>query len=161
MIMDGQRMTTLIDLGAQVSGISFQFCEDLTLQIQPLGRLLKLEGTGGSAIPYLRYVEVNLQIPGIKNYKEANAMSPVAYYSGANCDLWRVTSGVLVGTHLSMQLEHSLCQNPCKNIVWPGHACQPSTTSSPSDSEVREVLWQHPKRVDLGGPGPPCPREIA
>ena len=53
-IMDGQRMTALIDLGAQVSSISSWFCEHLTLQIQPLGRLLELEGTGGSAIPYLR-----------------------------------------------------------------------------------------------------------
>ena len=66
-MVNGQKMTTLIDLGAQVSSISSQFCEDLTLHIQPLGRLLKLEGTWGSAIPYLRYIEVNLQIPGIMN----------------------------------------------------------------------------------------------
>ena len=68
--MDGQKVITLIDSGAQVLSISSQFCEDLTLQIQPLGRLLKLEGTWGSAISYLRYVEVNLQIPGIKNYNK-------------------------------------------------------------------------------------------
>ena len=30
----------------------------------------ELEGTGGSAISYLRYVEVNLRIQGIKNYNE-------------------------------------------------------------------------------------------
>ena len=69
-IVDGQGMTALIDLGAQVSSISSQFCEDLALQIQPLGQLLELEGTGGSAIPYLRFLEVNLQIPGINNYNE-------------------------------------------------------------------------------------------
>ena len=69
-IMDGQRVTMLIDTGAQVLSISSQFCEDLTLQIQPLGRLLELEGTGGSAIPYLGYIKVNLQIPGIKNNNE-------------------------------------------------------------------------------------------
>ena len=40
------------------------------MQTQLLGRLLELEGTWGSAIPYLRYIEVNLQIPGIKNYNE-------------------------------------------------------------------------------------------
>ena len=70
MIMDGQRMTTLIDSGAQVSSISYQFCEDLALQIQPLGQLLELEGTGDSAIPYLGFMEVNLQILGIKNDHE-------------------------------------------------------------------------------------------
>ena len=63
-------MTTLIDSDAKVSSISFHFCEDLTLQIQPLGRLLELEGTGGSAIPHLGYVDVNLQILGVKNYNE-------------------------------------------------------------------------------------------
>ena len=55
-----------MDLGAQVSNISAQLCEELGLEIQPLGRLLELEGTGGAAIPYLRFVEVNLQIPGIR-----------------------------------------------------------------------------------------------
>ena len=69
-ITDGQKVTTLIDLGAQVLSISSPCCADLTQQIQPLGRLLELEGTGGSAIPYLGYVEVNLQIPRIKNYNE-------------------------------------------------------------------------------------------
>ena len=63
-------MTTLIDSGTQVSGISSQFCKDLALQIQSLGQLLELEGTGGSTIPYLRFMEVNLQILGIKNYNE-------------------------------------------------------------------------------------------
>ena len=69
-IVDEQRMTSLIDMGAQVSSISSQFCKDLVLQIQPLGQLLELEGTEGATIPYLRFMEVNLQIPGIKNYNE-------------------------------------------------------------------------------------------
>ena len=69
-IVDGQERTTLIDLGAQVSSVSSQFWRDLALQIQLLGWLLELEGTGASVIPYLGFVEVNLQIPGIKNYNE-------------------------------------------------------------------------------------------
>ena len=69
-IIDRQEVTTLIDSGGQVSSISAQFCKELTLQIKPLGWLLELEGTGGAAIPYLRFVEVNLQIPGIRNYNE-------------------------------------------------------------------------------------------
>ena len=70
MIVDGQEMSTLDNSGAQVSSVSSQFCEDLALQIQPLGQLLELEGTGGAAIPYLGFIEVNFQIPGIKNYNE-------------------------------------------------------------------------------------------
>ena len=63
-VVDGWEVTALIDLGAQVSNM------DLDLEIQPLGRLLELEGTGGAAIPYLRSVEVNLQIPEIRDYNE-------------------------------------------------------------------------------------------
>ena len=70
MIVDGQGMTKLIDSGAQVSSINSQFCEDLALQIQPLGWLLELEGTGGSAVLYLGFMDVNLQISGIRNYNE-------------------------------------------------------------------------------------------
>ena len=69
-IVDGCEVAALVDLGAQVLTISAQLCEELGLKIQPLGQLLELEGTGGAAIPYLRFVEVNLQIPGIRRYNE-------------------------------------------------------------------------------------------
>ena len=69
-IIDRQEVAALIDSGPQVLSISAQLCEDLTIQIQPLGHLLELEGMGGAAIPYLGYVEVNLQIPGIKVYNK-------------------------------------------------------------------------------------------
>ena len=63
-------MTAFIDSGAQVSGISTGICKCMTLKVHPLGRWLELEDTRGSAIPYLGYVEINLQIPGIKGYNE-------------------------------------------------------------------------------------------
>ena len=69
-VIDGYKVTALIDLGAQVSNISVQLCKDLDLKIQPLGWLLELEGTGGAAIPYLRFVDINLQILGIRGYNE-------------------------------------------------------------------------------------------
>ena len=68
--MDGCEVAALVDLGAQVSNISAQLCEELGLKIQPLGQLLELEGTGDAAIPYLGFVEVNLQILGIRSYNE-------------------------------------------------------------------------------------------
>ena len=70
MIIDGQEVTALINLSAQVLSISAQCCKELTLQIQPLGQLLELEGMGGAAIPYLRFVEVNLQMLRIRKYNE-------------------------------------------------------------------------------------------
>ena len=69
-IVDRQNVTVLINSWAQVSSVSSRFCEQMTLKVHPLDRLLELEGTGGSAIPYLGYAEVNLQIPGIRGYNE-------------------------------------------------------------------------------------------
>ena len=68
--MDGCEVTALVDLGTQVLNISARLCEELGLEIQPLGQLLELEGTGGAVIPYLGFMEVNLQIPGIRRYNE-------------------------------------------------------------------------------------------
>ena len=69
-VVDGCKVTALVDLGAQVLNISARLCKELGLKIQPLGQLLELEGTGGAAIPYLGFVEVNLQILGIRRYNE-------------------------------------------------------------------------------------------
>ena len=86
-VVDGHEVTALVDLGAQVSNISAQLCKDLGLKIQPLGQLLELEGTGGAAIPYLRFVEVNLQILGIRGYNEdvlLLAIPTTAYAEGSS-----------------------------------------------------------------------------
>ena len=69
-IIDGQETIVLIDSSALVSSGSSQFCEELALEIQPLHQLLELEGTGGATIPYLGFMEVNFQIPGIQCYNE-------------------------------------------------------------------------------------------
>ena len=50
--------------------MSSRFCEHKILKVHPLGRMLELEGTRDSAIPYLGYIEVNLQVLGIKGYNE-------------------------------------------------------------------------------------------
>ena len=69
-IVDGQKVTKLINSGTQVSSVSSGFCEQMALMFHPLDQLLELKGTRGSGIPYLVYVEVNLQIPGIWGYNE-------------------------------------------------------------------------------------------
>ena len=63
-------MTVLITLEAQVSSESSGFCEWIALKVNPLDRLLKLDGTGGSAILYFGYEGVNPQILGIRGYNE-------------------------------------------------------------------------------------------
>ena len=47
-------------MAAQFSSVSSGFCEQMTLEIYPLGWLLELRGMDMAAIPYLGYVEVNL-----------------------------------------------------------------------------------------------------
>ena len=69
-IVDGQKVAALINLGVQVSSVSSGFCKWMALRVHPLDRMLELEGTGGLAIPYLGCVEVSLEIPGIRGYNE-------------------------------------------------------------------------------------------
>ena len=69
-LIDGQETMALIVSSAQVPSVSSHFCKELALEIQSLGQLLELEGTGGSTIPYLGFVQVNLQISGIQCYNE-------------------------------------------------------------------------------------------
>ena len=71
--MDGCEVAALVDLGAQVLNISAQLCEELGLKIQPLGRLLELEGTRDAAIPYLRFVEVSPPNSGDKKVQQGCA----------------------------------------------------------------------------------------
>ena len=155
-ILDGQRVTTLIDLGVKVSSISFQFCEDLTLQIRTLGRVLELEGTGGSAIPYLGYVEVNLQIPGIKNYNEDIFLlvMPTMTYSekilvtvGSNIidqAMKEITKGELAKVTMTWKQAHF-------GAVMSGSLQLPHTGSNRTGAE-KEVIHS-PKGQHCGGEG--------
>ena len=42
----------------------------------------------------------------------AKTRPPVGYISGADCNLWRITSRILSGTHLFAKLKCSFLQNP-------------------------------------------------
>ena len=68
--MQKQKVIVLINSEAQVSSVNVGFCKWMALKVHSLDRLLELDGTGGSAIPFLGYIEVNLQITGIRAYNE-------------------------------------------------------------------------------------------
>ena len=113
-VVDDHEVTALVDLGAQVSNISAQLCKDLGLKIQPLGWLLELEGTGGAAIPYLRFVEVNLQILGIRGYNEdvlLLAIPTTAYAEGVPV----VVSSKIIDRALSCMTAGELA---CATATW-------------------------------------------
>ena len=69
-ILEDKPLTALIDSGASVTTITEDCCQDLGLQIKPLGDLLHVEGTSGYTVPYKGYVEANLQIPKVDQYNE-------------------------------------------------------------------------------------------
>ena len=65
--------------------------------------------------------------------------SPVVCRSGADSNLWRVTSVVLQMTYLSAQLEHPYHDNSHKVCGWTGYPCQPSPTGSPPNQDFQRV----------------------
>ena len=60
-------VTGLIDTKAQVSTITWDFCEGHGYNIHPVKQMLHLEGTWGFTIPYLGYVESTVRFPPIKD----------------------------------------------------------------------------------------------
>ena len=60
----------LLDSGAQMLTITISQAKKMGFKMQNLENMLDIEGGGGIAIPYIGYVEAQLQIPEIKNYKE-------------------------------------------------------------------------------------------
>ena len=69
-IVNEVQATALVDFGAQISAISMAFAKCHELLIWLLQQLLGFEGFGGVAIPYIRYTQVRLQIPGIQGYEK-------------------------------------------------------------------------------------------
>ena len=67
-ILNNLEVTTLYDAGAQISIISEELCDLMHLEVNPLGDLLSVKGTGWSVVPYIGFVEANLKIPGVQKF---------------------------------------------------------------------------------------------
>ena len=61
--INGQPVTALLDTGSQVTHISHDHCVANGIEINPLAKLVKIEGTGGDSIEYLGYAEASLSLP--------------------------------------------------------------------------------------------------
>ena len=152
-------MTALIDSGAQLSSICSGFCELLTLEVHPLGRQLELEGTGGSAIPYLGYIEVNLQIPGIKGYNEDILLLVILTMNYYEKVLVLVRSKIIdwvIGMMTKWELMRALAtwKQVHFGAVMSG-AIQLPHTDSKEDGEVGKGL-PSPQALTLQHPGGPA-----
>ena len=68
--IDGKISKALIDSGAMISMMSKGYCNEYGYEIQPLDQLVPIEGSGGADVPYLGYVEIRMQIPGISSFDQ-------------------------------------------------------------------------------------------
>ena len=62
-MINGHPVTALLDTGSQVTHISEAFCHANNFQINPLDKLVEIEGTGGDLIKYIGYIEATLILP--------------------------------------------------------------------------------------------------
>ena len=69
-IVNGKKITSLLDGGADCSSISAEYCQRENIPVYPLDSLLKLVGTGGHDIPYLGFCEVKLEVPHAPEFQE-------------------------------------------------------------------------------------------
>ena len=55
--INGQPVTALLDTGSQVIHVSHDYCVANGIEINPLAKLVNIEGTGGDSIEYLAGTE--------------------------------------------------------------------------------------------------------
>ena len=67
-VVNNEQVTTLVDSGAQISAVSMAFAKCHNLPIWQLQQLLDFEGFRGIDIPCIGYTQIQLQIPGVKDY---------------------------------------------------------------------------------------------
>ena len=60
----------LIDSGAVISMMSKGYCDEHGYETQCLDQLVPIEGSGGADVPYLDYIEVRMQILGIRSFDQ-------------------------------------------------------------------------------------------
>ena len=58
----------MVDSGAEILAVSIAFTKHHGLPIWQLQQLLDFEGFGGVDIPYIGYTQIQLWIPGMKDY---------------------------------------------------------------------------------------------
>ena len=58
--INGKISKALIDSGAMILMMDKGYCDEHGYEIQPLHRLVPIEGGGGAGVPYLGYVEVRM-----------------------------------------------------------------------------------------------------
>ena len=67
-LVEGQKATVLIDSGSHLLSISLASVKKLQVNPRQLHSVLQIEGSGGSEVPYLGYVEAHLKVPEVSAF---------------------------------------------------------------------------------------------
>ena len=59
-------MIVLLDTGGHLTHISYNFCKENGISIQPINQIVNVGGTGGDIIDYLSSIEANYPYPLVK-----------------------------------------------------------------------------------------------
>ena len=68
--IDGKISKALIDSGAMNSMMHKGYCDEHRYDIQPLDRLVPIEGSGEVDVPYFGCIEVIMCIPGLSSFDQ-------------------------------------------------------------------------------------------
>ena len=84
----------LLDTGSQVSTISQGFCDQLSLRVQPLSDLIRIQGASGHEVPYNGFVEASL------TFKDVSLSQPTSLFLVVPDTNYNAQVPVLAGTNL-------------------------------------------------------------
>ena len=109
--IDGKISKALIDSGTMISMMSREYCDEHGYEIQPLEHLVPIEGSGGTNVPYLGYVEVRMGIPGIISFDRDVLMliSPIT-----TCYHQRVP--IQVNSHIIDQVTNCISEDELQSL---------------------------------------------
>ena len=101
----------LIDSGTMISMMSKEYCDKHECEILPLDQLVPIKGSGGVDVPYLGYVEVRMQIPGINSFDQDVLM--LVSHTTAHC---HKRAPFQVGSRIIDQIVKSIMGEELKSL---------------------------------------------
>ena len=109
--IDGKISKALIDSGAMISMMSKGYCDEHGYEIQPLDQLVPIKGSGGADVPYLGYVEVRMQIPGISSF-DHNVLMLVSHTTTH----YHRRVPIQVGSQIIDQVTNCITEEECQSL---------------------------------------------
>ena len=92
------------------------YCDENGYEIQPLDRLVPIEGSGGADVPHLGYVEVRMHILGISFFNQGILM--LISYTTTH---YHRRVPIQVGSHIIDQVTHCITEDELQSLSNPGN----------------------------------------